>query len=162
MDKETFTNIKSAIKSGDQRRILELFESNPQNLHETSPLGNWLHVASVYGQLESLKILVKLGLDINLNGGLADSTPINVASARGYSDIVDWLIRQGAILDVSEPERNPLISSIINNHIDIGKLLIDAGIDTKVTYPRGAVNGMDALAYAKERGADAFVDLLRI
>lgn len=49
------------------------------------------------------------------------------AASDGHIEIVKLLLLSGAELDVSEPERNPLIGAIYGGHLDIVKLLVEHG-----------------------------------
>ncbi len=71
-----------------------------------------------------------------------------------------YLLSEGATIDVSQPERNPLFGAIYGGHTAVAKLLIDKGIDTHVKYTGGSMKEMDALAFAKEWGRNDIVDLL--
>ena len=74
--------------------------------------------------------LVELGSNINTLGGVYGGA-LNEAASEGHIDIVRYLLSCGADMDTSEPERNPLFGAISNEHVDIAKLLIESGIDTK-------------------------------
>lgn len=74
--------------------------------------------------------------------------------------IVKRLLELGAVLDTTEPDRNPLFGAIYGGHTQVAKLLIDSGIDTSVRYSGANMKHMDALAFAKEWGRSDIVELL--
>ena len=152
--------IRSAIKRGDVHAVVKLIGSDRTLLNMMTTFGTWLHVAASHGQLEIVKRLVEMGADINAYGGIAGGGPLNEAASEGQLEVVRYLLSRGAELDVSEPERNPLFGAIQEGRADIAKLLIDSGIDTHVKYTGENMNGMDALAFAREWGRSDIVDLL--
>ncbi|MBG9595352.1 hypothetical protein P4T54_22595 [Bacillus mycoides] len=62
--------------------------------------------------------------------------------------IVEYLFDNGAILDVSDPNRNSLFSAIYDRHLNIVK----NGIDITVKYTGDTMKDMGAYEFATERG----------
>lgn len=122
--------------------------------------GTWLHVAATAGQLEIVNLLVGLGIDVNVRGGIADCGAIKSASSAGHIEVVRYLLSAGAEMDVSDPTRNPLFGAIYGGHIDVAKLLIESGIDTQIKYTGDRMKNMDALGFAREQGQNEIADLL--
>lgn len=90
--------------------------------------------------------------------------PIGLAAFFGHTDIVEYLIEQGAEIDA--PSQNnmrvrPLHSAVANKRVDIVKLLIDHGADVNSTQAddftplhEAAQNGLlDVAQWLIERGA---------
>jgi ankyrin repeat protein len=117
-----------------------------------TPFGTWLHVAASAGNIEIVKYLVSVGADVNKCGGIPESAPIDHAASEGHGEIVNYLLTQSAEINVSDPEKNPLFGAIYGGHLDIVKLLVERGIDVHVKYTKGSMKGMDAVAFARERG----------
>ena len=159
-DKQIAKEIRTAIKLGDVEKVATLIGSDKAWLEMMTPFGTWLHVAASRGKLEIVKRLVALGADVNRNGGVSGGGPLNRAASDGHIDIVRYLLACGAKMDVSEPERNPLFGAIYGGHIAVARLLIGSGIDTHVKYTGESMKGMDALAFAHERGQSDIVELL--
>ena len=159
-DLKTAKEIRTAIKQGDVERVVALVGSDKACLNMMTPFGAWLHVAASFGKFEIVKRLVALGADVSKRGGTFNGGAINIAASAGHFDIVKYLLSCGAEMDVSEPERNPLFGAIYGGHADIAKLLIESGIDTRVTYTGESMKNMDALAFAYERGQKDIVALL--
>jgi hypothetical protein len=159
-DKQIAKEIRIAIKQGDVDRVSFLIGHEKARLHMMTPFGTWLHVAAAHGQLEILKLLLDLGIDINTYGGISGGGPLNEAASEGHIEIVAYLLSKGAKLDETEPEKNPLFSAIHGGHVAIAKLLIDKGIDTTVKYSGPSMSNMDALAFAQERGQDEIAKML--
>ena len=152
--------IRLAIKKGDVERVVELIGSDTELLNLMTPFGTWLHVAASRGELNIVKKLIELGLNINIPGGVYDGGALNEAASGGHIDVVRYILSHGSNLDLSEPEKNPLFGAISNGHVDIAKLLIDSGIDIGVKYTGESMKLMDALAFAREQSQEDIVKLL--
>jgi hypothetical protein len=113
-----------------------------------------------FGKVNILEYLLGLGLDINVNAGIAGGTPLLRAASEGRLDAVKYLLAKGAVLDVSKPERNPLFGAITGGHTEIARLLIEAGIDTQVQYIISPTRKKTALSHARERGQQQIAAML--
>jgi ankyrin repeat protein len=152
--------LRSAIKQGDIETFVTVIGSDKGRLTMMTPFGTCLHVAASFGKLDIVKRLVEMGADVNAYGGTADGGPLHRAASDGHLDVVQYLLGRGAALDVSEPERNPLFGAIYGGHTAIAKLLVDSGIDTKISYTGEWMKNMDALAFAREWGRTDIAELL--
>jgi uncharacterized protein len=157
---QTAKRIREAIIQGDSEVAISLLGSDNEVLNMMTPFGTWLHVAAANGNFDVLQWLIDIGQNINACGGITEGSPINEAAAEGHPAIVKYLLSRGALLDISEPEKNPLFSTIHGGHLDIVKLLLEAGIDAKVKYSSESMNDMGALEFAKERGQSEIVEYL--
>lgn len=146
----------NAISHSDTKRAQEILEKNPFLLKMKTPIGSWLHVAATYGDLNIVKYLVESGLDVNASDGTSGSNPLNFAVSEGHIEIVKYFLDNGAILDLSKPERNPLFSAIHKGHLDIARLLVENGIDVTVDY--GSKN---AISFAEVCGQIEILDFLK-
>lgn len=154
--------IRKAIKTGDLDKVRQLIEADISRLEMMTPFGPWLHVAASFGKVEIVKYLISLGIDINRRGGIFEAAAIKEAVSDGHIEVVRCLLENGAELDVSEPESNPLFGAIYGGHMEIVQLLIEKGIDTKAVYTGNSMKNMDAVAFAKERGQTEIAKLLEI
>lgn len=158
---ETTKAIFRASVDGDAKTVLALIGNSVSRLHTETPFGTPLHMAASRGDLALTKTLVALGADINRRGGTFGGGPINVAASDGRLDVVLFLLEQGAKLDTDEPERNPLFSAIHGGHIDIVRLLLTAGIDSRIRYTGQYMTNMGAYEFAIERGEREIAKLLQ-
>ncbi len=142
----------AAIKVGNITEIKSILEEDHGYTHKITPFGSWLHIAAGYGQIDIVKYFIDAGIDINLEGGIAGGNSLNYAVQNGQKEMVCFLINNGASLDTTEPERNPLFSAIYDGHTEIAEILVNAGIDTSVKYTGKYMKNMGALEFAKERG----------
>ncbi len=138
-----------------------MLKSNPDLLQTETPFGSWLHVSAKAGELKLTKELVALGVDINRTGGTFKGTAINLAASAGQHEVVNYLLGQGAELDTSEPERNPLWAAIYGGHISIAKLLVEHGIDFQVRYSGDSMKNTGPIEFAVERGQYAIAEYLQ-
>lgn len=144
--------IRDAIRVGETGAALELIGAKPEHLRAITPFGTWLHVACSFGNLELVTALVEMGADINVRSGVFGGSAINEAASKGHRSIVQYLLEQGAQLDTSDPERNPLFAAIYGGHKEIVALLVSAGINCQIKYTGQSMKDMDAYAFAVERG----------
>jgi hypothetical protein len=102
---------------------------------------------------------LELGADVDIGADVCNS-PVTCAADNGHAEVVKYLIKKGARLAATRPERDPLLGAILSGNIEIMKCLIDAGADPSVVY-RGA-NGRlkNALSFAEERGQAEVVSYL--
>src|SRR5689334_15499887 len=101
-DIEIENEIEEAIDEDEMEKVRALLKADKKRLTWTTPSGTWLHIAAASGRLEILKMLLKMGLDVNRRAGRFGGAPINEAASRGHLEVVKELLAQGAKLDVSE------------------------------------------------------------
>jgi uncharacterized protein len=150
-----------AIKNNDLTKLEDLIVSYPDQLNELTVFGNWLHVAiSFQASLDVVECLVAHRININQEAGIGRGNPLNLAASKGRIDIVNYLLNNGALIDVSEPERNPLFSAIYAGNMEIAKNLLSHGMDFRIKYSGERMNDMDALSFAKERGQTEIAEMI--
>ena len=150
-----------AIKSGDVGLVEKMLNGNDKLLHLVTPLGSWLHIATEQGKREIVELLVNLGIDVNVRGGPSSATPLNTAAYEGNAHLLNYLLENNAVMDLSEPDRNPLFTAIHAGHKTIVELLLKAGIDTEVKYTGETMKDMDAIAFAYEWGRAEIADIVK-
>ncbi len=161
MNKEDIQKTRQIIKQGDLEALKEAFNENPELMNAETAFGTWLEVAADLGQVDIVKYLIDCGFDINKSCGILEGGPIRSASFEGHIDVVKLLIDNGAVLDVSNAERNPLFAAIYNGHLDIVKLLVASGIDYKASYAIGGIDKCDAYEYARQYGRTEIAKYLK-
>ncbi|NMS58687.1 ankyrin repeat domain-containing protein, partial [Vibrio parahaemolyticus] len=70
-------DVMAAIKSGDVSEVEKILSGDDKLLHLITPLGSWLHIATEQGQEKIVELLVDLGIDVNVQGGPSNATPLN-------------------------------------------------------------------------------------
>ena len=162
MDKELIREIRQAIKQGNIDAVKSILEENPDMLDVETPFGTWLQMASAQGKIDIVKYLLERGIDVNKCTGVTDGGAIKDAAFKGHLDIVKLLIQNGAVLDVSTAEKNPLFAAIYNGHFDVVKLLVENGIDITAAYPIGELESCDAYEFARQYGQTEIADYLKV
>ncbi|MGR5195350.1 ankyrin repeat domain-containing protein [Vibrio rotiferianus] len=153
-------NVMAAIKSGDLGEVEKILSGDDELLHLITPLGSWLHIATEQGQKKIVELLMELGIDVNVKGGPSGATPLNTAAYEGNLDLLTYFLERNAMMDISEPDRNPLFAAIHAGHKSIVELLLEAGIDTKVKYTGESMKDMDAISFAHEWGRKEIAEMI--
>lgn len=154
IEKKPAAYIWEAICDADVEDVKKLFAQYPDQINTYIPFGGgtFLHLAASEPSLDMVKCLVEIGFDINKMSSAEGDAAIADACRNGHYGIVEYLLDKGAAMDVSDSVRNPLFGAIVGRSVDIAKLLIERGIDTSARYPGDDRKGMDAIAFALERG----------
>jgi ankyrin repeat protein len=159
--KQLFRAVIDSIREGDRDKLRMILSSNEGAGNMVTPFGTVLHIAASEGRLEIVRMLVEdFGLDLNAGDSVSGGAPIHSAALEGRYDVVAYLLNRGATLDTSKPNRNPLFGAILGGNVEVAKLLIERGINKEICYSSDSMHNMNALAFAKERGASEFVALL--
>jgi ankyrin repeat protein len=137
-----------------------LLAERPDVLRMMTPFGTWLHIAAKAGALDVVGLFLDVGLDPNTQGGTFQANALHEAASGGHLSVMAKLYEAGAVLDTSEPERNPLFGAIYGGYLEAVKWLVDNSIDLGATYTGENMMGMDALAFARERGHPAITKYL--
>ena len=103
-----------------------------------------LFIAARQGDLEGMERMVLiLGVDPNTRSSEHSLTPLHVASLHGHLDIVQFLVDQGANLDVLDSWRcSPLHNAAGAGHSDIVHVLCDAGARLDIRCGNKVVHGL--------------------
>lgn len=153
-----------AIKANDIRSIHSLFEAHPESKTYFTPFagGTWLHYAAGRGQLEIVKLLLSLGMDVNGLDRQGERTALVDAASFGWVEVVQHLLDQGAVMDTGASISNPLLACIAGyrgaadepreRFATIARLFIDRGINLTACYNQQTMVDMDASAFAYEWG----------
>lgn len=140
-----------------------------------------LHEAAYGGECNVVRWLVDNGADVGLRDTQFNSLPVQWANAAGRRDVFDYLLlispltladcaefglteRVRAMLKadatlVNGDDHNgaPLFEAVGGGHIDIVRLLLESGADTRMTNSRG----LTVLELATRRGQEAIAELIR-
>jgi len=87
-----------------------------------------LHLASHRGHIAVVRYLVQAGADVNASS--FKDTSLDVCSTSGFSEVAQYLIDQGAIVDHRGRDGwSPLFRACRGGHIDVVRILLRAGAD---------------------------------
>jgi len=149
-----------AVKDNQIDTVKACLAERPELVHAELILGPTLHIAVKYGYRDMVEMLLAHGADPNQGGGILGGNALNMAASRGQAEMVTLLLDHGAKMETDDPQFNPLFSAIIEGSTEAAKVVIDAGIDTSVSYTGDIMDHTDALSFAREWGRSEIVELL--
>ncbi len=161
MNKELNKLMLQAVKNGDVHLVKELLTHNEGLLNEICLWGTWLQNAAAYGKYDVAEYLIVCGIDVNSKAGIFNESALKKAASGGYLDVVELLLKNGAEMDVSDWNCNPLFSAIHNGHLDVVKCLVENGFDLIPKYEIRQYDDVDALKYARMNGKKEIEEYLR-
>ena len=156
-----------AFDEGNISEFKRLIDEHPTYIRSKDGTDRWMWMAAMVGNLEMLKFLVKKGLDVNESSDIPDPDdpfctyegPILQAASAGHTEIVRWLLEQGAKINFTINGKIrclPLLDAAINGHLDIAKLLVEHGAEVNFTF-----NGHTPLSQAEAYGHPEVAEYLR-
>lgn len=144
--------------------VIEVLAANGANFSSAIDIGCGslcipLQVAAGNGHEETVRLLLKLGADIDAVDEMKD-TALNYAIQGGHLNIVKLLLEEGATLTrLNKYDETPLHDAVISGNESIVDLLLENGLDLEATQSFGET----ALHYAVDRDVlsnQAILDLL--
>ena len=159
------TDILKRLKNGQRKTALET--KTKDGSHFVTPL----IIAAHNGHLNSVKILLKYGAEIETRGTLKienevieGCTPLWAAATTGHLDVVKLLIERNADVDGrTSMDSTPLRVAAYDGHLDVVRCLVESGADVnarnqyKGTPIMAACDYVSIITYLINKGA--FVDL---
>ena len=119
-----------------------------------------LHYAAVYGDIDTVQLLLVYKADINAQSAGGDypgETPLHVAAYAGRIEIAELLLINGAdIYATDQYSYTPLRRAVDNGHLAMAKLFIKNGADITARDNRG----LTMLHVAAQAGHLAMAELL--
>ncbi|RKL00715.1 hypothetical protein BFJ68_g12581 [Fusarium oxysporum] len=158
--KERPDEVLYASLSGDQNCVKTLLEARATGDTTAWNLDPALYIASEFGHLETVALLVREGADVNAKG--AKHNVLCTAIKAGHKDIIALLIKEGSDVNAQQgPYSNALQVAIESGHLDIIELLIKEGADVNAQARNGtalqaaSTSGyLDIVIFLLEKGAD--------
>lgn len=162
--KSLSAQISEAIRNEDLDLLDSIFQSNPDQTSAFTYMGGqtWLGYAAQIGRTRAVNKLIEIGADVNKGDKRDFRAPICSAAANGHYEVVECLLNNGAQFDVSESIRNALFSAIIGRSPRIVRLLLEAGIDSRIVYNSETMTDMDAVAFSLMRGEKECAEIIAL
>ena len=116
-----------AARENDVDAILKLHEE--EDIRDMDAGGPIVEAAR-NGNLDVLKVLVKLGVDITTKTppGDRDATPLHAAARKGYVEIIEFLVKHGVDVDLTDThQETALFEACRFPRVDVVKMLIRHG-----------------------------------
>lgn len=132
VDQDLVYFVASGRDSDVRRMLLQSPETLDERTGPTEVLGqerHLLHIAATYGRAEVTKALLEAGADVNVDGGWANSQPLENAAWGGYTDTVKVLLAAGADMEAREGQANhtALWYAAVTGREEVVRVLLDAG-----------------------------------
>ncbi|TVY61731.1 putative ankyrin repeat protein L25 [Fusarium oxysporum f. sp. cubense] len=146
--------------SGDQNCVKKLLDARATGDTTAWRLGPALHIASKFGHLETVALLIREGA--NVNAAVERRNILYTAVKAGQMDIIALLIKEGADVNAQEGRYgNVLEVASRSGRMDIVELLIRQGADVNVhsTYTNALCTAsyyghLNIVMHLVEEGAD--------
>lgn len=153
-------DIFEASSIGETRIVTQHLSKYPELINSFAKDGfTPLGLASFFGQLEIVKLLLSQGADSNIAANNDFKVaPIHSACAISYIEIVTALIQHGANVNATQMKGvTPLHTATHNGQTALVQLLIDKGADVNAKMD----DGQTPLSIAREKGFDKTAELLK-
>lgn len=117
-----------------------------------------LYVAIFNRRLDVAQLLQRNGANVNITNGVSGDTVLHVAARLGYPEIVTWLLRYGASLNVrNNKQETPLFAAASAGRHETVYSLVEAGANAQLAN----ADGKNPLYIASERGHKHVVVILK-
>lgn len=115
-----------------------------------------LHIATLYGHLSCVKLLLMAGANMNCRSS-SGSTPLCSASFFNHPSVVSVLIAAGAKVDLTDGWISPLLWAAKKGHSTVVKLLLDGGANKEIKDPHGR-NALELAINKNKRNVVAIIN----
>lgn len=118
----------SNFSRGNFLAWVQLLIPSSANFSQTPPL----YYAASFGLITVVKYILEAGADVEGHGGRCGATPINIASYRGYKDVVKLLLEYGADPFANDDgiiSRNAIEWASHNRHLPVLEIMSGLGTD---------------------------------
>lgn len=158
-------SIHDAVAVGNAARVEELLQSDPSLVNaQIERKGTPLHCAAGHRQMDSARILISHGADVNARACKSDHTPLHDAAESGFPAMLELLISAGADVNaLDDGDTTPLHNAVC--HPDAVRILLEEGADVHARDSDGAMalhmavecNCLESVTLLVQAGADVNV-----
>ncbi len=153
-------SIFEAAALGENNRIQELLNNQPELLHANSPDGfSPLGLASFFGHPDTVQLLIEKGAEINqFSKNAWQVQPLHSAVASRSLETVTYLLQQGADINAQQQHGfTPLHTAAQHGDADMIKLLLEHKADINAVTSEGETAMDIALKCKHTEAAHMFV-----
>jgi hypothetical protein len=156
-----YLGLKDAVRNDDAKTVSALLTRRPDLLHSGSPQ-SWLHQAAEKGHLETVKVLVQHGLDVNALGQISERGALYEALGDVHVDVTRWLLEHGAKQEwiINGKVRAALETAVGDGNLEIIRLLVEHGGNvnhvwdgTSILWRAVWMGYKDVIRYLLDKGA---------
>jgi len=124
----TGSALLDAVVLGDSQKAERILDDQPQRISDTDSYG-WgpLHWAAATGQLDTVRLLIPRGADLNLPGKSLYGTPLTFAIGGAHLEVVQALVDAGAEVTAKGREACPLAAAAAVGDVRILRILTEHG-----------------------------------
>jgi ankyrin repeat protein len=128
-DNSKSTPLHQAVAAGGEHvDLLELLISNKADVNAADTNGlTPLHYAALADSGKAVKLLLAHGAHPDVREKVDANTPLIIATGKGYKDVAEVLLANGADANAADKKGTPLAWAIHTGHPDIAKLLRQHG-----------------------------------
>lgn len=144
---------ETAVVEDDIEFVQLLYDKNDNllstNTYDADPITDVtpLHLAADLDRIESVKFLLKKGMDPDI-ANPEGYTPLHLAARYGYTDVVRTLLKAGARPDPeTSTSLTPLVLGCIYEHLDTVETLLEKGADLHQINPDSGYSLLHFAAY---------------
>lgn len=159
-DQDLFERVSKPLHEGDAATLDSLLAADPSVLHTPWHGPAILESAAQDGRIAILEVLVRHGADINFAPVKPHrSRPLSAAVYQNQAATVRWLLEHGAEVNSAAMAGHhsfcqPLASAIRGGHLDIVRVLVEAGAKLDVLDYRDLTPLSWALLYGQKEVAE--------
>ncbi|XP_050430101.1 ankyrin repeat domain-containing protein 17 isoform X3 [Adelges cooleyi] len=155
MPTDSFESPLTLAACGGHVELALLLIERGANIEEVNDEGYTpLMEAAREGHEDMVSVLLSKGANINAQTEETQETALTLACCGGFLDVADFLIKNGAILELGAS--TPLMEAAQEGHLDLVRYLLECGADVHAQ----TTSADTALTYACENGHTDVADLL--
>jgi ankyrin repeat protein len=128
--------VETMAALGRDLQLKELLKKEPLAKPKKQARPTPLQLAASFGQLQTVRVLVDAGADVNAPGAMGE-TPLHTAASHGHLRVVEYLVEHKADVNarmkelaysIRTPARiTPLMTALADGHADVVRFLAKAG-----------------------------------
>lgn len=119
---------QAATAEGQRVDVLEMLIAHQADVDAADTNGlTPLHYATLADRAKSAKVLLTHGAHPDVKDKVEGNTPLTIAAGKGYKDVAEVLLANGADVNAADKKGTPLEWAIHTGHTDVANLLRQHG-----------------------------------